>query len=286
MDTHKIKVILSAVEHKSLSKAAEEFSYTPSAMSHIADSIEHELGVKILDRTPLGVSLSTEGQELYDYLVAIIEAEQNLKRASEALVHTKENHLRIGAFSSISQNILPEIISQFCATYPNIKISVSVEDNLQDWLENDLVDIIFTDECSFGDNMWIPIMQDPFVAVVSNDMLKGKRTVSKEELYRYTYVSINDKILDSYFDKNKFENVLEFESVDNVSVLYMIQHGLGFSILPQLMTTKKINGIKTLRLKEPICRIIGFAYKKDSKQTYATKTFVHYLVSQKRSENE
>ena len=105
-------------------------------------------------------------------------------------------------------------------------------------------------------------MQDPFVAVVSNDMLKGKRTVSKEELYQYTYVSINDKILDSYFDKNKFENVLEFESVDNVSVLYVIQHGLGFSILPQLMTTKKINGIKTLRLKEPICRIIGFAYKK------------------------
>ncbi len=55
MDIQKIKVILSAIEHKSLSRAAEEISYTPSAMSHIADAIERELGVKILQRTPLGM---------------------------------------------------------------------------------------------------------------------------------------------------------------------------------------------------------------------------------------
>ena len=278
MDTQKIRLILSAVEYKSFSKAAEENSYTPSAMSHIADSIEHELGVKILERTPLGISLTKEGQELYRHMLALVDAEKNLMSASNALLRAKENHLRIGTFSSVSQNILPEIISEFSGTHPNIKISVSVEDNLCDWLENDLVDIIFADELSFGDSMWIPILEDPFVAVVPSDTFKGKSKVSKEELYRYTYVSTNDKILDSYFDKSRFAHVLDFESVDNVSVIYMIQHGLGFSVLPQLMTNKRINGIKTLKLDEPICRTIGFAYKKDIKQTYATKTFIDYLL--------
>lgn len=283
MDTQKIKVILSAIEHKSLSKAAEEASYTPSAMSHIADSLEHELGVKILVRTPLGISLSKEGEELYGYLVAVIEAEKNLLRASSTLAQSKENHLRIGTFSSISQNILPEIISQFRNIYPNIKISVAVEDNLQDWLENNIADIIFADERSFGTNMWLPIMEDPFVAVVPSDMLKGKRKVSKEELYQYTYVSITEKILDTYFDKSRFSNVLNFESVDNVSVLYMIKQGLGFSVLPQLMMNKRISGIKTLKLEEPICRTIGFAYKKGVKHTYATKTFIDYLIRKKEN---
>jgi len=277
MDTQKIKAILSAIEHKSFSKAANELSYTPSALSHIADNLEKELGLKILIRTPLGIALTKEGEDLYDYMVALVEAEKKLTSASNKLSNQKEKHLRIGTFSSISQKLLPEIISHFRIENPDIKISVAVEDNLQEWLENDLVDIIFTDEVSFGkDNIWLPIQNDPFVAVVPSDILEGKRIVSKEDLYQYTYVSINEKILDNYFDKNKFNNILSFESVDNVSVLYMVQQKIGFSLLPRLMVDKKIKGIKILKLEEPICRIIGFAYK-NIKPTFATKLFINHL---------
>jgi len=282
MDTEKIKVILSAIQHKSLSKAAEEASFTPSAMSHIADNLERELGVKILVRTPLGVSLSKEGEALYSYLVALVEAEKQLLQAAHALASAKENHLRIGAFSSISQNILPEIISQFRSIHPDIKISLAVEDNLQNWLEKGLADIIFTDELNFGDGVWLPIQKDPFVAVFPSNMVKGKRTVTKEELYRYTYISVNESVLDSYFDKSKFANVLEFESVESVTVLYMIQQGMGFSVLPRLMTNKRINGVKILQLEEPICRTIGFAYRKNTKPNFATQTFIDFLVNHKK----
>ena len=278
MDTKKIKAILTAVKYKSFSKAASELSYTPSALSHITDNLESELGVKIIERTPLGISLSPEGEELYDYMLALLEAEKKLVSASHALSKANENHLRIGTFSSISQNLLPEIIRKFRTAHPDVKISVAVEDNLQDWLENDYADIIFADELSFGiDNVWLPIKEDPFVAVVPSNIFKGKKKVSKDELYQYAYVSINEKILNSYFDKSKFPNVLNFESVDNVSVLYMIQEKIGFSLLPQLMMNKRITGVKTLKLEEPICRTIGFAYKK-TKHTHATKTFIDYLI--------
>lgn len=123
------------------------------------------------------------------------------------------------------------------------------------------------------------LFEDPFVAVVPIDMFKGKRKVSKEDLYEHPYVSINEKILDSYFDKGRFASVLDFESVDNVSVLHMVQHGLGVSVLPKLMMTKRISGIKTLDLEEPLCRTIGFAYKKNARQTNASKTFIDYLNS-------
>lgn len=279
METQKIKAILSAIEYKSLSKAAEDLSYTPSALSHIADNLEKELGVKIIIRTPLGISLSEEGKELYDYMVALIEAEKNLISASTAILKSKENHLRIGTFSSISQKLLPEIIREFSNLHPNVHISVAVEDNLQEWLENDMVDIIFTDELSFGsNNVWLPIKKDPFVAVLPSNIVKSNKKISKQELYQYTYISTNDKILDSYFDKNKFKSVLNFNSIDNVSVLYMIEQNLGFSLLPRLMVDKKINGIKILNLEEPISRTIGFSYKK-SKPTYATKTFINYLMN-------
>ena len=277
MDTQKIKVILSALKHKSLSKAAEENSYTPSAMSHIADSLEQELGVKILERSPRGISLSEEGRVLYDYMVAVVEAEKTLISQAENLISEKEKHLRIGTFSSISQNILPEMIGRFRREHPDIRISVSVEDNLEDWLEDDLVDVIFTDEFTFGNNVWLPIKEDPFVAIVPSDMLKGKRSVTREELYQYTYISINEKILESYFNRDQFANVLDFTSVDNVSVMYMVQQGVGFSVLPSLMINQKPKDVRVLRLNPPISRTVGVAYRANARLTEASKAFIEYL---------
>ena len=285
METQKIKVILSALQYGSLSKAAEEISYTPSAMSHIADSLEKELGVKILARTPFGVSLTEEGETLYEHMVAMVEAEERLRRAAEALVSDKAHHLRIGAFSSISQNILPEIIGQFKREHPEIKISVSVDDKLQDWLERDRADVIFTDEFTYGDNLWIPIREDPFVAVVPSGILKGRRSVSREELYPYTYISINEQILNSYFDRERFAGVLDFSSVDNVSVLYMVKQGLGVSILPSLITGQRIQGVRTLRLTPSVSRTIGFACKKEGKSSYATGVFMGYLTRFRSKDN-
>ncbi|MBR6681433.1 MAG: LysR family transcriptional regulator [Clostridia bacterium] len=283
MDTQKIKVILSAVKYKSLSKAAEEISYTPSAMSHIADSLENELGVKILERTPLGISLTEEGKELYQYMEALLEAEKNLLQSAKALAKSREYHLRIGSFSSISQNILPEIISQFRKIHPDIRISVSVDDRLLNWLDNNVVDIIFTDDHSMGSNMWIPIKKDPFVAVVRSSEFKGKKYISKEELYGLTYISTNEDVLEGYFDKSRFENVIDYESIDNVSVLYMVQQGLGFSVLPSLMLSQKMKGVKAVGLRPKVSRTIGFAFKKDAKLTYAAKTFIDFLQSGRKS---
>ena len=50
MDTVRIKAFLLAVKYGSFSKAAEELSYTPSALSHIADAMEEETGAKNLLR--------------------------------------------------------------------------------------------------------------------------------------------------------------------------------------------------------------------------------------------
>ena len=64
MDTFKIKAILTAVEKKSLSKAAEEYSYTPSAFSHMLTAFEEDLGVKVFSRNSTGVALTEEGEKL------------------------------------------------------------------------------------------------------------------------------------------------------------------------------------------------------------------------------
>ena len=123
MDTKKIKALLLAAEYKSMSKAAEAFSYTPSALSHSVDALEEELGVKLLVRTHTGVELSGMGKRLYDKLEAVTAAEKALVKAAAEISVEKEKLLRIGTYASISVHLLPEILKGFRQKYPDIIIS-------------------------------------------------------------------------------------------------------------------------------------------------------------------
>lgn len=64
MDTHKYKALLKAMESGSISAAAQELGYSPSGLNRLLDSLEKELGFTVLDRTPQGVVLTSEGRGL------------------------------------------------------------------------------------------------------------------------------------------------------------------------------------------------------------------------------
>ena len=64
MDTKKVKALLAALEKGSLTAAAEEMGYTQSGLTHMMNSLEDELGIRILVRSKGGVRLSPAGREL------------------------------------------------------------------------------------------------------------------------------------------------------------------------------------------------------------------------------
>ena len=242
METSKIKALLSAIKNKSLSKAAEEFGYTPSALSHIADSLEEELGVTILKRTPMGVELTKEGQIVYEKLENVILAEKELFSTISNLSLNDEVEIRIGTYSSIAQYVLPELLKSFKKDYPQTKVTIKVGNYLKSWLEDDVADIVFCDEAPQGKTEWVPFIKDDYVAVLPSTAYVNKKTINKEELYKNTYVSINEGKLKKYFDESKFKEILSFDSVDENSVISMVKEGIGITVLPSMLVKKPPKG--------------------------------------------
>lgn len=276
MDTQKIRTILSAVKCKSFSKTAEELLYTPSALSHMADSLEKELGVKLLKRTSKGVDFSEQGEKLKDKLIAVIDAEESLKRSAMALSQTNEQSVRIGAYFSVSFHILPEIIKEFKSIYPDVSISIAVEDTFNDWIKNDMIDVVFTDSGKKEGEEWIPFMKDRYVAVLPNGVLDDKETVTREDLYEYTYISVNDSKTKEVIDEGKFRKIVKFSSTDDLGVLALVKEGIGVAILPSLILSSGFNGVHTALIEPEFHRLLGFSYRKD-KMKYGLKKFVEFL---------
>ena len=62
MSISKYQVFLKTVSCGSFSKAAEAMNFTQSGISHAINSLENELGVKLLSRNRGGVVLTADGR--------------------------------------------------------------------------------------------------------------------------------------------------------------------------------------------------------------------------------
>ena len=95
MDTKKTKALLLALERGSLTAAAEELGYTQSGLTHMMNSLEDELGIRLLIRSKGGVKLSPAGEILLPRLRELTACAGELEREIEVLREQKKISLRL-----------------------------------------------------------------------------------------------------------------------------------------------------------------------------------------------
>lgn len=278
METFKIKAILSAVKHKSLSKAAEEFSYTPSAFSHILTNFEEELGVKIFNRSSKGVVLSEEGEKLYEAFCDVKKAEDKIWEIVSNIKGEKNSTLRIAAFSSMSRQLVSDIIKRLKKEHPHINLNVIVADNVCGLIEENKADIVFADSGSLGTNEWLPLLEDEYLVIAPFGMFSNKTVVTRDELYNYPYIYTEGFNIGNYFNNNNFKEITVFNSEDDLSIINMVKDGFGFLVIPSLV----IKGTKTefdvLKLEPKISRTMGVAFNREKLEELGLLKFIKSLA--------
>lgn len=277
MDTVKIRAFLLAEKYKSFSKVAKEFSYTPSALSHMADALEKELGLKLFHRTHNGVELTEAGRQLHKKFAAVVAAEDALIAAAAEAAKGQEGSLRIGTYSSVARHILPEILRSFKTEYPTVSASVMVEDDMGELLANDELDVIFTDEYHLDSTtQWYPLMEDRFAVAAPEEWFSGQDSVTREALYDLPFVRIDEEMLDDYLDYGMFREIIQVRSIENETAISMVKEKIGVTVLPELTLKACPAGVRVLQLEPKISRRIGVQYK-NSKNLQTTERFIRHL---------
>lgn len=274
MDALKVKAFLLIAKHHNFSRAAEELSYTPSALSHIADSLEQELGLQLFVRTKKGVTLTSAGEALQSKFSALQKAQDSLLATAQNLRQESVRTLRIGAVSSIALHLLPRLLRSFKEAYPDVQTQILVGDNMHSWLENGDADILLADD-SLGLVGLQPLLEDDYVAAVPAHLFPDRTAVELRELYPYTLVRPNEKFLDDFLSLTDFREAICVDSFENDSVLYMVKEKIGVTILPRLSTAACPQGVKILDLQPRLVRRIGFCVPRDPSP--ACRQFVKHL---------
>lgn len=275
MDSQKIKLFLLVEKYKSFSAVANEFLYTPSAISHMADSLETELGVKLFNRTKKGVSLTDDGRRLYDKFSALAAMESELMKEAASLALQNRHTLRIGTYSSIALYFLPGILQSFKQEFPSVKATITVDDYMRDWIKKGAVDMILADQL-IADDLWQPLLEDEYVAVVPESEFPQQTQIDVKDLHGYTLIKSTEVLLENYLDFSQFADIIEVKSIEDNSLIFMVRQKLGITILPALSINALPAGVKALKLTPSIQRTIGIIY--DPKRTsWACEQFVRHI---------
>ena len=121
-----LKAFEAAARLGSVSKASEELSVSPSAVSQQLKILENWLEVPLLIRQPNRILLTEAGQ---DYLTEISTLLDQLDRVTDRLIGVRvENRLKISVVSSFASEWLMPRLSGFRKTYPKIQLELLTTD--------------------------------------------------------------------------------------------------------------------------------------------------------------
>jgi DNA-binding transcriptional LysR family regulator len=123
-----LHVFFAVADRGSMAKAAAQLGVTAPTVSEVISDLENALGVKLLDRSTLGVVPTIYGKALLKGgRIAFDELKQTI-RDIEFLTDPTAGELRMMCDESISAALLPEIIRQFTARHPRVTFAVEAFD--------------------------------------------------------------------------------------------------------------------------------------------------------------
>ena len=302
-----LKYLIAIKEYGSMNKAAEHLFMSQQNISKAVKRLETEFGHKIFTGSSRKLVFTEEGERLYQYALQY-EAQRNvlLERLTEKSLKNITGTVRIGAMSTGSAMVLPQILASYYKDYPNISLQI-VDGLLSDItakLVNQEIDmaIVLVAQIKWEDCEVFPVeIQKDIVAegevccwVSKNNPLSRQTEISIEQMVKYPAIvnarsdlSMMKKIYEAYGGQLKI--ALENENPYILSKFTADDFGLFPDVAifhEQWMMQYAFSNLDDV-VAVPVSKASGYGCKlylltnKQQNKTVLSNHVVNYILSDK-----
>lgn len=240
IDIELYKIFYTVATYGNITKAAERLYISQPAVTMSIKKLESELEIKLFVRNKRGVTLTSEGKVLYEY---VSKAMENISLAENKIENFKKletGNIRIGVGTNLTKFFLVNHLEKFHKKYPkiNINLDTSMTKELLKKLNEDKIDvaIIASDEDLSKDfNVeYTQDIQDIFIASKEFEELSGKK-VTLEEITNYPLLlqsehSSTRRFIDKISKEREIilNSIMDLASYTLVIEFAKIGMGIGF----------------------------------------------------------
>ncbi len=264
MEFRNLITFIRVAELHSFSQAAREMGYSQSAVSTQISQLEDDLDVPLFDRIGRSVSLTVQGQNF------LVHAQEILRKAEEARnqlrsLPIESGELRIAMAESISISLFPNILSKFCARYPQVRVNIRTGDtnDMFRMLQHNEVDFIYTLDRRIAQSDLILILDKPeplcFVAAPEHPISR-RSSLTLAEIIRYPFILTEKRmsyreLLDQHLTAHKLELTPQLEIGNTNLIKQLVQQNMGLAFLPYFTVREEIENGSLIQLPVTDCPV-------------------------------
>ena len=268
MESKKLEALLMAVDLGSFTKAAEVLGYTQSGLTHMMNSLEKEVGFTLLERGRSGVRLTEEGERIAPAVREFLQANARLDSVIEQVASSRTEVIRVSAYASIAMHWLPAIIQRFREECPDVDVDIRMADHVDvpyELLAQGKMDAILVSAQDEGPYEWVHLANDPMFAVLPKNFdTQGMDTFPLAAFEGRDFIMPSqgfDKDIMRIFNRIGVKPHILPTWVDDPTVLSMVSHGLGVSMMTELTVRGRTDGVKLLPVEPASARELGLAVR-------------------------
>jgi len=276
MADRRLQVFHTVARLLSFTKAAESLHMTQPAVTFQVRQLEEYFNTRLFDRTHNRISLTEAGQRVYEYADRIFALYAEMENSVRDLTGEVSGVLLLGASTTIAEYMLPALLGDFKAKYPEVSIRLQVAntDGIVSMVENNVIDLGVVEAPVSNKNLVVEnCRMDRMVLIVPpGHELAGRKSVPISELTNYPYIcreegsGTREVMLEAVnaagANPQDLNIVMELGSPE--AVKGAVEAGMGVSILSRATIDKelRLGSLVAIDLEEPIERPFSFVHQK------------------------
>jgi DNA-binding transcriptional LysR family regulator len=263
MNVDQMKAFHKVAATGSFTKAARELFLTQSAISQQIRALEHEVGVRLIDRSGKRIRLTGEGEALLTYTERLFDLHEEIETLFGSLRTLQKGKIAVGATAVIGTYFMPAIISAYHRQYPGIEMDLRMGNSEQ------ILRMILDREVDLGiagmvknqttlQSVFIHREELLFVCSPKNP-LAARKTVSLSDLDRIPFIwrekgTQTLALVQRWFQENAADDFPhQTLSLANMEAAKrIVEEGYGVTIIPATAARREIEAglLKRLNVRE------------------------------------
>lgn len=287
MTLRHLKIFVAVCETGSATAAGAKLYIAQPSVSLALSELESYYGIKLFDRIAKRLHITEAGKHFLQYATHIIRLFEDMEK--EVKDFDKMGVIRIGASVTIGNYLLPEYVSRFKQTHPQMEVKVIIDnsDRIQQHVLANRIDIGLIEGIVHSSYIKAEQFRDDELVLIcapqhtfaDNNAVALTALAGEDFILRETG-SAGREIFDSVMTASGIEIKPAWESSSTQAIVRAVQANLGVSVLPYLLVESSLNHGEICRFQLDGIRLqrqFSIIYHKNKFLTQGARDFIELV---------
>lgn len=262
-----LRILKAIATEKSFTRAAEMLYISQPSLSKQIKMLEKTLGIILINRESNKIFLTENGKVFLQYSERILALCEESCRALIDLKNGDRGSLTIGTSQTIGTYLMPQVLSLFAQSYPQIDFKLKVNSTpivIKNILKQEIDIALIGGEIpnKLKKNLIIKyFVKDEINLIISTiHPLAQKKKINKEDLYYLNFITLNSNsavqkftnniLIQNQIETNQLKVIMQLNSIEGIKTAVSLGLGAAFISSSAIEKEIKLKTIKILTIKD------------------------------------